>query len=127
MQATILHQHHLIPLRDFLLQDVTGNLFGLGRLEQSGIQPRTDSEWWGIFDASDQLQAACYAGAKGPDGVFGLLVPSGDPQSCLTLGLSLAVRGGGRWAVGERSATDLLWEGMGNPNTSINHWKCIYV
>ena len=126
MQATILHQHHLKALKDFLVQDVTGNLFGLGRLEQSGIQPRADSEWWGVFDPHDRIQAACFAGAKGPDGTFGLLVPAGDPQSCLTLGLSLAVRGGGRWAVGERTATDFLWKGMGKPNTSINSDQCLY-
>jgi ribosomal protein S18 acetylase RimI-like enzyme len=124
--ATILHQHHLNTLRDFLCQDITANLFGLGILEQNGIQSRTDSEWWGMFDLGGQLQAACYAGAKDPNGPFGLLVPIGDPQACITLGLSIAIRGGGRWAVGERTATDSLWEGMGNLSTSINSDQCLY-
>ncbi|MGB0637946.1 MAG: GNAT family N-acetyltransferase, partial [Myxococcota bacterium] len=79
-----------------------------------------------LFDSDNRLNAACYAGAKGPDGSFGIVVPTGDPQACQTLGLSIAIRGGARWSVGERNATDSLWAGMGNLTPSIHSDQYLY-
>lgn len=99
-----------------------GNLFGIGVLEQRGLAWARDSEWWGVFDGPESLRAAVFAGNRSEDESFGLAVAAGDSDAAELLGFTLATRGGVRWAVGEASATNALWQGLGShkPRVSSN-------
>ncbi len=111
--ATLLNEHHTNLLRTFLEQDVAANLFPLCVLEHWGVLGLRDAQWWGAFDDRDLLCGVCYAGAYDEQNGFGLVVPYGRAAGLAMVGMGLAMRGGARWVVGERSACDALWDGLG--------------
>jgi ribosomal protein S18 acetylase RimI-like enzyme len=113
--ATVLDDQYCERLRSFLEQDCTANLFGLGVLERWGTARLANAEWWGVFDAEDQLQGACYAGEHRLGEGYGLVVPFGTEGAAQLLGIALGARGGARWVVGDRAASDALWAGLGSP------------
>lgn len=115
VSATQLDSTHTAKLEAFLKADLVTNVFGLGVLERSGIEQSAIAEWWGVHDAGGALVAAVYLGDHLPDQGFGLAVCSGQPEGAHMLGRVAAGRGGVRWAVGERTATDGLWSGLGDP------------
>lgn len=96
-----------------------GNLFSIGVLERWGLSWVKDSEWWGVFDGTESLRAVVYAGNRRADGRFGLAVASGTSDAAEVLGLTLAARGGVAWVVGETSATEALWRGLGGHGSRI--------
>jgi len=112
--ATLLDDQHRDLLQSFLEQDCTANLFGLGVLERWGVSGLPHAEWWGVFGASNQLKGACYAGEYRVGAGFGVVVPFGAEDAAHLLGITLAVRGGARWVIGDRSASDALWGGLGS-------------
>ena len=113
--ATLLNEHHTNLLRSFLEQDVSANLFALCVLEHWGVSGLRDAKWWGVFDENDLLCAVCYAGSYVDGEGFGLVVPYGIASGLPLIGMALAMRGGARWVVGERTACDALWDGLGAP------------
>ena len=124
--ATLLDEQQTPLLRSFLERDVPGNLFALSVLQKWGVRGQFDAEWWGVFDASDQIVGACYAGAKVAGEGFGLVVPAGDPDANRLIGLALAARGGVRWVIGDRLASDGLWAGLGNPTPRLRSEQILF-
>ena len=94
---------------------MAANLFALGVLQKWGVTGLSDAEWWGVFDASDDLRGVCYAGSRVEHDGFGLVVPAGDEEAAHLLGVALASRGGAGWVIGERGPSDALWSGLGSP------------
>ena len=124
--ATLLNEHHTNLLRTFLEQDVSANLFALCVLEHWGVTGLRDAQWWGVFDERDLLCAVCYAGAHNEESGFGMVVPYGRAAALPMVGMALAMRGGARWVVGERSACDALWEGLEAPKPRIQSDQVLF-
>ena len=124
--ATLLDERHTSQLRSFLERDVRGNVFTLSVLQKWGIDGLPGAEWWGVFDPSDSLVGTCYAGAQTGGAGFGLAVPFGQPDATHLIGLALATRGGVHWVVGDRTASDALWLGLGDPSPRLRSNQVLY-
>ena len=124
--ATLLDECRTASLRSFLERDVPGNVFALNVLEKWGIGGLCDVEWWGVFDDSDQIVAVCYAGSRVSGEGFGLAVPVGDPEATRLIGVALATRGGVGWVIGDRVASDALWQGLGSPVPRLRSDQILY-
>lgn len=119
VQATLLDDQYRDLLASFMEKDRIANLFGLCVLERWGVSGMAGLDWWGVLDAQGNLQAVCYAGDPVEGVGYRLVVPMGMEEGARLLGKTLALRGGARWVVGDRAASDALWAGMGHPSARV--------
>jgi hypothetical protein len=115
MNATSLDQRHQSAVRALLHADPVANIFPIGVFERWGLAPVRGSRWWGFPGENGELSAVLYSGPTRSDGVASVAVAVGDQAACESLGRVLAERGGAAWVVGERTASDALWVGLGSP------------
>ena len=115
MDATPLDESHTSVVRDFLFADPVGNVFLIGIMERWGFVPVQAGSWWGCFGSTGALHSVVYGGPADQHGRASIAVASGDPESCVVLGETLAKRGGVTWVIGERTLSDALWRGLGDP------------
>lgn len=119
MNATPLDESHAAVTRDFLFADPVANVFLIGVMERWGLASAQTGSWWGCFGPTGVLHSLVYRGPEDQHGRASIAVASGTPESCVVLGETLAEQGGVAWVIGERSLSDALWRGLGNPSARV--------
>ena len=115
MNATPLDERHTRAVRAILYADPVANMFPIGVFERWGLAPVYGGCWWGCGDGAGGLAAVLYCGPRYSDGAASVAVAVGEESACENLGMVLSERGGAAWVVGERTASDALWVGLGAP------------
>ena len=120
VSATRLESSAFAQLTSLMESDVRAHVFGLAMLERWGVEGRSGTEWWGVYDEQGSLRSVAFAGDWKAHRGFGLVVPMGDPDWASSLGAALSARGGAEWVVGEQAVTDVVWQHMDMPNPRLS-------
>jgi GNAT superfamily N-acetyltransferase len=102
----------------FLSQDLECNLYQI-ELLNSGARVLTH-EWSAVYQGEEMVAVSISSNRPFPGLPSGLCVPYGDPEGCHILGVWERERGGTRHILGERSAADAFFDGLGAPPTIVH-------
>ena len=97
----------------FLEQDPACNLYQLDLFDATHAPKLL--EWTAVYESNRVIAVCVSSNRPFPGFSSGLSVPYGRADACLLLGAWEQEKGGTRHVLGERSATDAFYEGLGSP------------
>ncbi len=122
-----LNDRHRDEVIAFFATDVETNLFQITLAEDGDLKTARRGNWLGARAADGALRAVLVARFPVEGGPALSVVPAGDPAACLLLGQQVIRRGGARMLIGERTACDATWLGMGRPWFRIAYDQRLFV
>jgi len=114
-----LDNRHRQEIFHLLKKDVDANLFLIDILMRRGISKWGRESWDGVFDNDILIALSVSLGRTQKGEQAKLIVGYGDIEACQRLGELEMARGGTEMLIGERSATDGLYSGMGKPENRL--------
>ena len=120
-----LQHHHRGEILRFLLLDLPSNLFLVDLLLQRPINSSNHEKWVGVF-FNHNIAAISVSFGRSSSQEARLVVAVGAPEACRLLGRHEARQGGAEFIIGERSASDALYESW-QKDTTIRYDQRLYV
>ena len=114
-----LDNRHRQDIFHLLKQDVNANLFLIDILMRRGISNWGKERWDGVFHRKKLIAMSVSLGRLNPGEKARLIVAYGKIEACESLGAIEMSRGGGDMLIGERTAIDALYSGMGRPKNRL--------
>lgn len=119
VKTIALDNRHRQQIFHLLIRDVDANLFLIDILMRRGISNWGREKWDGVFKGDHLIALSVSLGRIRPTSQAKLIVAYGDKEACGLLGEKEWERGGAEMLIGERTAIDGIYNGMGQPQNRL--------
>ncbi len=121
MRLINLNNRHRQKMFRLLMKNVNTNIFLIEILMRRGIVSWGFEEWRGLMKGEDLLAISLSMARVRNGEQSRLVVAYGNQEACSVLGKRERELGGTKMIIGDRTASDGIWEGMGKPKPRINY------